>query len=179
MANDGPAQGTLSFQAHTEGLELEAKRALAAAETLALRDDPNAGTAFDDAESLADRAAAPELQMRAHRGHAEFLAKSGAFRQAREHFLTAEQTALFLDMDESVAHLQVRIAEMEINLVGDKGRKTFFENFRKAARGAYTWQDRRDVWFRFVDDLNTSGGRLAARKFGSEGDFRSRLDAAR
>lgn len=180
MAEHHAMQGSLNFQASIQNLTSQAERALKAAQQLATASDPSAEAAFEDAERLADRAADPELQVQAYERFGMFLKQQRKFGRARQRFVKAERTAQFLDLDETTARLQVHIAETDIELVADTRGKVFFANFRKGAQGgSYSWQDRRDVWFSFIDDLNAAGGRLAARKFGSEDDFRGRLDAAR
>jgi hypothetical protein len=111
-----------------------------------------------------------------HEGFGRFLGRQGAFARAREQSRKAEQTAQTLGREEDAVRLQMQIVEMEIELAGDKRNGFFFKNFKKAVQDSDSHQNRLDVWCAFIDDINKSGRRLAARNFGSTGDFRSRLD---
>jgi hypothetical protein len=176
MAGDSELQRKLDFEAQTESLKREAERALDIAEDLARSNDGSADTAYERAERLAIRAADPELLLRMHDGFGRFLGRQRAFARARRQFRKAEQTAQTLGREEDVARLEIRIVEMGIELAGDKKKGFFFKNFKKAVQDSDSHQNRLDVWCAFIDDFNKSGGRLAARNFGSTGDFRSRLD---
>jgi|SRR5690242_2386656 len=180
MRHNGVDQGSFNFQAETAAPRLAAQRALVAAESLARTGGLGVDAAFNDAKFLATKAASPELQMRAHYSHAEWLAKQGAFREARSCFSIAERNAWLIDKDpeEKLARIRLAIIEMEIEAAEDSGLKLFFNNFKIAATScSNSWDERHGVWLGFIEDLNGSSERLAARKFGSEEDFRSRLQA--
>jgi hypothetical protein len=175
MAGDSELQRKLDFEAQTESLKREAERALDIAQDLARSNDSSADPAYEQAERLAIRAADLELQLRTHEGFGRFLRRQRGFARARVQFRKADQTAQTLGLEEDAARLKMQIVEMEIELAGDK-RKDFLKNFKKAVQDSDSYQNRLDVWCAFIDDFNKSGGRLAARNFGSTGDFRSRLD---
>lgn len=179
--NYDSSQGTLGFEDGAESLKIQARRALEEAQNLARRNDPATEDAFKDAESLAIKAACPDSQMRAYYSHGEFLARHGAFTRAQAHFLIAERNAPLSDKDseEWVARIKLSIIERQIEAAPDQEIKIFFNNFKSVAKIATkSWDVRHDVWLEFSDDRDRSNGRLAARKFGSEEDFRRRFETA-
>ncbi len=176
----GDIQGRLNFEGPTPNLRSQAERALKAAQQLGRANDALAEPVFQEAARLADQAADPELQLRAYESLGLFLKSRGKFGPARECFRKAELTAEYLDSDESISRLRVRIFEAETELPGNDKLKPYFVDFKEASKeGSYTWQDRFETWCSFVDDLNTSTGRLAARGIGSKKDFRDRLEGVK
>ena len=180
--NYDSSQGTLGFEDGAESLKIQAQRALEEAQNLARRNDPATEDAFKNAESLAIKAACPDSQMRAYYRHGEFLAMRGAFTRAHEHFLIAARNAPLSDKnsEEWVARIELHIIESQIEAATEKEIKTFFNNFKSVAKTASkSWDERHDVWLEFSDDRDRSNERLAARKFGSEEDFRRRFEMGR
>lgn len=177
MPNYQGLQAALPFEA--ESLKIEANRALRAAEELARSGDPLAHGAFIDAESLANSAADPELQMRAHQGHGRFLYNRKRFRAAREHLVIAERNAQVLGHEDLAAEFQVRIEAARIYESSNKALKAAFSNFMEAGTAGYPWNIRRDVWSSYKDELEAPEHRKAAHKLGSKEYFSRHLDAAK
>lgn len=177
MANYQGLQGALPFEA--ESLKIEAKRALTAAEQLAGSGDPGADDAFLEAQSVANSAADPELQMQAHHGHGRFLYNRKRFREAREHLVLAERNAQVLGHEDVAAELQVRMEAARIFESSNKALKAAFSNFMEAGAVGYPWNIRRDVWSSYKDELEAPEYRKAAHKLGSKEYFSRHLDAAK
>lgn len=177
MAEHQPIQGALDFEAAIRSLRTDAARAFTAAQQLASIGDLLAREAFEDAERVSDRAADAELQVKVREAFASFLKDHGHLRLAKERLVKAGQIAQAHGFDEDVARIEVRTKEIEAELLQDAGLKACLANFEDVAeKSGCSWQDKRDVLFAFIADLNRSGGRIAARGIGSKDDFKDRLD---
>lgn len=178
MADHLQSQGSL-FEPNPGRANLlkQAEVAIILAEELDGRSDPSAETAFKSAEQLASSAADLELQLRIQRGFGRHYSRRRIFGLAREHYRKAESTAWTLGREGAIAQMQVLIAEMDAEL---SGNPAIFKNFRKAAEGGnYSWEDRRDVWYGFIDGSTFQSALIAARKLGSTDYFRDQLNDAK
>jgi hypothetical protein len=175
-------QGSLDFERASPDRSAEVERGLEAALKISRGTDPDsreaAAAAFDEAEWLAIRYPDPKTQMRVHEASGDFHFARKAFRVSKGKYETALGSANLLSVTSDDGVADVERLKFKLSRISN-AQNPDFKNLERAAQPSPSYERRNLAWASYQKEKESSGGRLAARGFGSEEDFRRRLDDAK
>src|SRR5215472_2132837 len=119
---------------------------------LAAMNDPGAEAAFVETLKQITILSEPDLplEMRTRADFAKFLAGMRACKRAREQYQLAEKLGDRLEGAEDVAHFQLCVIRIDLELDGSP-HLAAFRNMRGAARAGYTSVEQRDAWMHYTE----------------------------